>query len=465
MNKNIVIFINLIITLSSTTLYSGGPAIDTKNSFLHKAMILMNSYPMDSYTQPLLSSSSASQCNTSTSAVWSTSEKDIKRERDIFTEDLFPGLSPLHLIAQNISELEDKEIKAYQALYSKMIGTLLPYFPQGEPPQGINTLRPVTDERSYTVHVFKKINRQENFNILNRISPDQSYDIFIPLFKPYEEGNLKFTAPKTTEEAYGSMANTLADFTSFRQERRLAVQRTLKTVKVYSALASFIGTTVYWAIYYNDPDSREAGNFWLINVAVHLVGTMLSEYPIHVVKSHMKRNDQYRNTQEVMDNTPIISDVNPLVISLARQYVSHRFNTGLEILNNTNGIGAWVYCCPVIFGIKQFFKIPLKDMPETTRITMLLEGSYDQLQKKLYNENPQNSDIIAAQRVQRKYDDILSALYPLNEQNIDIMVARTKRMELNQRKRNYLTSIVRSCREQLKNCLPIRIKNKAGINL
>lgn len=446
----------------ATALYAGESELDNKHS-INDATVLIH-YPVSSYTQPLLSSSSSSQVDDSALAISSSSEQDTKLERDTFTEDLFPGVQPLQVIAQNISENGEREIKAYRELYQKMLGTLLPYFPQGQAPHNINTLRPVTDERSYSILVVEIAQKKENFKIPYRISPNETYSLCIPLFKQQEEGNLEYTAPKTTEEAYGSMASTLADFTSFRHERRMAVKQKLEKMKNYILVASFIGTTTYWMLYDKDHgiSSREKAGDFFKNFAAHIAGDIILRYPIYLVKACMKRKDQLHNTQSVVEHTPLVTDVHPLVISLARQYVSQNLNRGLTKINCTNGICCWLWCCPLILGIQRILGAPLKDMPETTRITMLLEGSYEQLQKKLCSESAHGPDTIAAQRVQKKYNNILDGLYPLNEQNLDTIVAKTQRIELNQRRRNYLISIMRNSREQLKNCMPRHIRERAA---
>lgn len=93
-----------LVILSTAATQAG--ELDAKHS-INEATVLMHPYPVPSYTQPLLSSQSAEGISTSSR----TSENDVKQERDIFTEHLFPGIQPLHIIARNISELQEKEKK------------------------------------------------------------------------------------------------------------------------------------------------------------------------------------------------------------------------------------------------------------------------------------------------------------------------------------------------------------------
>jgi hypothetical protein len=475
--QKIAACLQILIFFSTAALTAGETEQEDKRGHSN-AVIIHSDYHSFSSTPPRIPNATDTNDDEDKK---STSSQKIQEESVLLIhngqdEDWFSEVRQLSDDARKISteliEIREKEIKAHEALYTRILATVLPYFPTSVPPQRFTRMRLVTEPSSYQILIDSFDGFVRTTNRLPRLTNNPidrvtKYGMHMPIFNASQAGNLSSRAPHSFEDACGQIIENLGHFTSFAHARREEMKRILRRIKYGVVLASFVGTTAYFIWLEKTQQSQESisDDYW-INLAAHIIAWPALEYPISMVYHHQNRNDTRKVDRTIIENIPYIADVEPMVNHLVRTYAAKNLKQGIDTLNSQRNLCCWLLCCPLISRVRQILKLPLRNVSEIERINTLLEGSYSKLQTKLRQEDEiSNVEAEAARRICTKYDDILTTMYTLNQNNLDDIVRKTKKPELtlSYRGRNTLLGIMARSRKQLTNCMPAHIRNKAQV--
>lgn len=380
--------------------------------------------------------------------------------------------STLYSIAQELSHIRSKQHAAYRKLYTTVLQEYLTAYPRKEGLSEFYSLNPVNEIDSYSVELHDygnaRCQRIKKTHIrIRKNDPEIPYQLLVPLLDLNKRSDLRVRAPHSLPELHGDISTIIADITEFTSARRKIFKQTRKRAYTWGTGICLLGTTSY-LFYHNTYNSSPFSDFInqsLINTALHSAAFLSLRYLSNRTIGSRIRDDQQHIDNRITKCSPVIFNLEPVVICLARNYVHYRLKKEITYIKRRE-LSGWLCCRPVFGRLLDCFKRSRDNgrlLPQ--RIHHLLGSYYTKLSNQIVEHNREKTYytclIEAACRIFTEYNTMLMSMYELQETNIQTVLEQSNFGNFTGRQIDSLTSSINATKKTLEACMPIDVKTHA----